>query len=303
MILFYLLILTFSFMGQDKPDEKQCSDCHHAILLEKSKHTPVEKDCNTCHKANGNEHPGKEKGFSLIRDVPALCYTCHDARNTKKDVHPPIKNGKCMLCHSQHSSQNSAMLLLSPVSTLCMECHDLEMTDKKSKHKAVTNGNCMDCHDPHESDFKNLIKKDRPVICLNCHTREAGQGKMTVVHPPFSRNCLLCHNGHSSDQDHLVSQPLTDLCSGCHDSELQDTEITTTATGFRNGEKNLHYLHLHESKVRTCTSCHNVHASMNLHLIADKVRFGSWDMPLRYESREDGGSCSPGCHGLKEYKR
>lgn len=49
--------------------------------------------------------------------------------------------------------------------------------------------------------------------------------------------------------------------------------------------------------------CHGIHGADNPHLIADKVKFGQWKMPLNYKVTENGGSCLPGCHATKEYSR
>ena len=37
--------------------------------------------------------------------------------------------------------------------------------------------------------------------------------------------------------------------------------------------------------------------------VAINDEFGSWDMPVEYESTETGGSCATGCHARKEYNR
>jgi len=423
-----LLIATMNanFGIQGKPSENKCLECHAAVLQENVKHHPVQDNCSGCHVSNGKEHPGgKEKGFKLIKEIPQLCYICHEVKNNKKNVHPPSGKGKCMSCHTPHSSPNPGLLIEYPVATLCQECHDIELTGKKSQHKAVADGNCLNCHDPHQSDFKKLMKSDRPLLCLNCHEQIRELTKLKNIHPPFERNCLICHSGHTSDEDHLLSQKATELCFGCHDdvqadlqelshihpplkaenscftchsphasadkkllltnekktylnchnksipadngsivniaqllqtskyihgaiekegcsschrphasknqyllassfpldkypvgnkdtfalcftchnSELIEQQYSNTATGFRNGNKNLHYIHENGNKGRSCVFCHDVHAAMNRHLIPDKVPFGNWEMPIKFVSQENGGSCSPGCHEEKHYKR
>jgi len=426
LLLTYVDVINADYNGQVDPAGEKCLDCHATVLQEKIKHKPVQENCGNCHVSTGKEHPGgKEKGFKLIKDIPQLCYSCHEVQNNKKNVHPPSVKGKCMSCHTPHSSAGPGLLIMYPVATLCQECHDVDMTGKKSQHKAVTDGNCLNCHNPHQSDFKKLMKSDRPFLCMTCHEKIKEEIKLKTVHPPFERNCLICHSGHSSDEDHLLSEKATDLCFGCHDdvqadlaelayihpplknenscfschsphasadkkllltnekntclnchnksfsagnkpivniaqllqtskfvhgaiekdgcsschrphasknqyllaaafpvsnysvakkdtfalcftchkSEMIEEKFTNTATGFRNGATNLHYVHIHGNKGRSCLFCHNVHAAMNQHLITDKVQFGNWSMPVKFDEEVDSGTCSPGCHEEKHYKR
>jgi hypothetical protein len=80
-------------------------------------------------------------------------------------------------------------------------------------------------------------------------------------------------------------------------------ERSTTVTGFRNGDVNMHYVHVSGNRARSCAVCHNMHAAGNTHLVNDVIRFGKWDMKMNFIVQELGGSCAPGCHGVKEYKR
>ena len=93
------------------------------------------------------------------------------------------------------------------------------------------------------------------------------------------------------------------MCFNCHKSELMEKPVTTTATGFRNGDKNLHAVHINGEKGRSCVICHNPHGATNDHLINDKTTFGNWEMPIRFKPLENGGSCQPGCHAERKYER
>jgi hypothetical protein len=93
------------------------------------------------------------------------------------------------------------------------------------------------------------------------------------------------------------------LCWECHDSDLLELEKTDASTNFRDGEKNLHFVHMNGRKSRSCVICHNVHASAREHLIEDEVKFGEWNLPINYTPSADGGSCFPGCHASKKYSR
>ena len=139
--------------------------------------------------------------------------------------------------------------------------------------------------------------------------------KRKNVHPALKGGCTACHFPHTSDFPELLiaaypagnyapaSKDSFDLCFQCHDTDLLEKEVTTTATNFRNGSQNLHYKHMRGNKARNCTNCHDVHASDNDHLIADKVPFGKWMLPIKYTVQENGGTCRSGCHSQKQYTR
>jgi predicted CXXCH cytochrome family protein len=76
-------------------------------------------------------------------------------------------------------------------------------------------------------------------------------------------------------------------------------------TNFRNGDKNLHFVHVNQAKGRTCRACHEVHASKRPFHIREAVPFGDsgWELEINYQRSQDGGSCSPGCHKTRAYSR
>jgi len=94
-----------------------------------------------------------------------------------------------------------------------------------------------------------------------------------------------------------------ELCFNCHEKTLVLDPKTTTLTGFRNGDQNLHYVHVNKKKGRTCRACHDAHATNNPRHIRDAVPFGAWDLPVGFSISENGGSCLPGCHQKFSYDR
>jgi hypothetical protein len=79
---------------------------------------------------------------------------------------------------------------------------------------------------------------------------------------------------------------------------------TTTLTQFRDGRRNLHYVHINKSeRGRTCRACHEVHASKQPHQLRDGVPYGSkgWLLKLNYTKSPTGGSCEKTCHGTYTY--
>jgi predicted CXXCH cytochrome family protein len=313
--------------------ENKCFECHAKVAEKRVVHKPVALGCTSCHQSNGAEHPKDDvEGFTLVKEVPMLCYSCHDQQAIlKEEVHPPLKEGDCLSCHDIHSSKNDHLLSANPPG-LCYSCHsDLEtMVNSSSvQHGALKEGNsCMNCHSPHSSGEKKVLLKPEPDLCFSCHDKELRSGDRKIanmktmvlrskyVHGAIENNgCSACHNPHASANSNLLVKSLPtgnyspvkkdsyELCMECHDKTLYEEEVTTESTGFRNGDKNLHFLHVNKEKGRTCSNCHNVHASNQLFLIADKVKFGNWDMPVNFNKLPKGGSCSPGCHGEKTYGR
>ena len=136
-------------------------------------------------------------------------------------------------------------------------------------HGPINNGSCTSCHDPHGGPYANLLVKEFP----------AG------AYAPYT------------DTEFA-------LCFSCHKRELLQYPDTSFATNFRDGERNLHYLHVNnKQKGRSCTLCHEVHASTSARLVADSVPFGQWRLPLNFTMKATGGTCAPGCHQPQSYDR
>jgi predicted CXXCH cytochrome family protein len=246
------------------------------------KHAAIDqKGCNLCHKPVWNEHPGKAKGFELREKMPQLCVNCHDGIINQKRVHSPVASGNCTACHSPHSSPYKK-LLITEKKKICLNCHNKSLSKdnkpvinilqlvstKKYLHPVLENAGCTPCHLQHGSDFPKFLNAAFPT-----------GNYVVAVRDSF------------------------ELCWQCHDSDLLEKEITSTATNFRNGDKNLHFQHMHGDKARNCNVCHNVHGSDNPHLIAEKVPFGKWELPITYIASDSGGTCKSGCHSLKRYVR
>ena len=294
-----------------------CSSCHAEVAESKYPHGPVSAgDCLLCHDAHQSE--GKAL---LVRQGDALCAGCHlDAQgfSKAKSVHAALEAG-CTSCHSPHGAANPKLLAVSG-SEQCFQCHD-EVAAKVAKasvpHAPVkADQGCVTCHSPHASDNPKLLLKAEGEVCLGCHKAVLPKAA-TVLHGPVKDGqCTPCHAPHGGEHAKLLVAefpkppyvPYTAtqyaLCFSCHDRALVQDRQTSVATGFRDGEKNLHFLHVNnEQKGRSCRLCHEIHGGPNPSLIASSVPFGKWSLPLNFVKTGGGGSCAPGCHRAYSYDR
>lgn len=269
------------YLQNGSEDEMKCTDCHSDIIQNKEVHLAAKEDCTTCHEPKGNSHPDDGLGMKLTAQVPDLCYMCHEGINSGSHIHSPVSNGECVKCHSPHSSEYKSLLIKEP-KALCLSCHNKTyksetgttenikrlIENSANIHGIIDLDGCLPCHKPHSSESSSLLKASYP-------------------DRPYTY-------GNKDDYS---------LCFDCHDSALLTDEQTKDATSFRNGEKNLHYIHLKSPKSRSCSNCHNIHASVNEHLIDSKTTFNKWDMPLNFTGSSSGGSCRTGCHGERSYTR
>ena len=187
----------------------------------------------------------------------------------------------------------------------------------------------MRCHKPHGGDLDKLLKDRLVDVCMTCHKQEIKRPEGRAVpdvadvldpkktkHGPIKDgSCAGCHNVHGSDAAQLLARPYPerfyapfkadsyDLCFGCHDRQLVLAKETEESTGFRDGDVNLHYVHVNRKKGRTCRACHSTHTSDSPAHIRDSVPFGKWKIPLNYKPTKSGGSCTPGCHQELGYER
>ncbi|WP_456421347.1 cytochrome c3 family protein [Lutibacter sp.] len=334
-ILFVCLLLTqVNVYSQIKEGEKTCVECHKNTVKKDILHGPTATDCTVCHVPNGEKHPLENvTGFKYLEEGANLCYSCHEeaqAEFKKRYIHKPVKKGKCAECHDVHSSNNKNFVLQqSPA--LCFTCHeDFEKAEETSisVHKPSFDGkSCMICHTPHASSQKRLLVENSKQLCLNCHNKTIKENDRKIanigkqldesshIHKALKKRCTSCHNAHFSKKNKQLlkeTYPLGNyakglednytLCFNCHDTDLLNLKNTTTATEFRDGDRNLHFLHLNKDKGRTCINCHDVHSSNNTKLIAKTRKFGRWNMPLKFIENENGGTCT-GCHKALTYKR
>lgn len=312
-----------------------CSNCHGDVTRKGTHvHGPVAVGaCSVCHAPHASPYA------NLLTASPTeVCVSCHVTTRTQletmRDVHQPVRND-CTTCHDPHASDHAMMLREEP-QALCLGCHDAikhVVETATTQHAAVTTDRqCLNCHDPHASGHPRLLVNDMKSLCYECHDREIRLDDGTKLanikkviesgrslHGPVAQNnCAACHMIHGGDNFRMLvheypaefyagfAEEKYALCFSCHDKQLVLDASTTTLTDFRNGDLNLHYLHVNrQRKGRTCRACHETHASNKDKHIRDSVPFGpgGWELPVGYEKTATGGSCAPGCHTAYAYDR
>jgi len=297
-----------------------------------SLHSPfADGNCILCHMKQDPNAPGP-----LLKPVNEICLDCHgDFKEflNAKFTHGPTL-GSCVNCHNPHNSIYP-MLLEENISTLCLGCHSdmkAKTTEAHVKHDAtIKDKACINCHNPHGANVEHLLV-DLPFnLCVTCHGEDDvidNEGNRLTnfkellaenkeQHGPVkNKDCSACHNPHGGKYFRLLDKEypaefyspydpqLYSLCFECHENRVFEEPQTETLTLFRNGTRNLHYLHVNKTeRGRTCRACHEVHASQQAHHIREGVPYGStgWVLKIRYSPTPSGGTCVKNCHDTKSY--
>ncbi len=288
-------------------------------------------DCSLCHRSSDPKNPGP-----VTKAGNALCYECHQEFEeimARKYKHPPALEA-CTTCHNAHDSRQPG-LLHGELASQCMECHKnirAVAETSKVKHGALTSGKrCANCHNPHGANIEKLLTALPFDQCVGCHSVDdlkdwngvrltnfkkllAENGKLHA--PVAAKDCSACHKTHGSDSFRLLvadypsrfyapyDLKIYALCYGCHNDKVVSERETTTLTNFRDGSKNLHYVHVNKLELgRTCRACHEVHASKQPHHIREGVPYGQggWVLKINFTKTPTGETYAKTCHDTKTY--
>lgn len=297
-----------------------------------STHTPFANgECQECHQSKDPKQPGP-----VIRAGNALCVDCHEdfhATLARKFRHAGGTN-LCVTCHNPHNSKE-AKLLLDYSTTLCGSCHEKVQQLASTlpvRHGALTQGRqCVGCHDPHAADFEHLLRRPTQAVCLECHDRnnvvDHTEKKLTNLKKWFEENprahgtigsdCNACHEPHASAHFRLLRQPYPAelyvpfstnayaLCFECHEERAFTEPETETATQFRDGKRNLHFLHVNRAGPgRACRLCHETHSSKREALMREGIPYedSGWVLRPDFAKTANGGACGQSCHSAQTYQ-
>jgi predicted CXXCH cytochrome family protein len=295
-------------------------------------HGPFEGgDCSICHIRGDAKDPGP-----LSAPANEQCLGCHEEFTqimARKSSHGAAQ-ASCLNCHNPHNAK-IPKLLVQELGALCFSCHEsikTLVTQSKVKHGVIaTDAKCLNCHNPHAANVEHLLVSLPFDLCVNCHGADGMKDSMgkpltnfkTLLaenpqhHGPVAaKDCSACHNPHGTEHFRLLSfeypaqfyspydPKLYALCFECHEETVVANPETTTLTQFRDGNRNLHHLHVNkQERGRTCRACHEVHASKQPHQIRAAVPYGSkgWMLKINFTPTPTGGSCEKTCHATKSY--
>ena len=173
------------------------------------------------------------------------------------------------------------------------------------------------------ADMKRHPVFDAGGGCANrqCHTRllEAAAGARggSAHQPAAAGDCSSCHDLALPAEARFVKgappaggeesgkgRPWdVTLCTGCHGEGLL-TPNAPAATGFADGKRNLHTLHVQSGRGRRCLPCHDPHAAPQPKLLRERIpaRVNA-QIAQEFRAEPRGGRCRTGCHAPKSYLR
>jgi predicted CXXCH cytochrome family protein len=318
--------------------QADCLGCHkaHSSVLPRLLVAQGRDLCLRCH-ADVERHPAMAGVPQHSGVAPVIAATSDVAATSASSpalvMHEPF-TGDCLQCHDQHAA-TEPNLLKHNSTALCISCHnDIAQKTAQSTvpHSAATSDRaCLNCHLPHVSAEMHLLREGQLTLCMDCHNTPIARPDGTKIESVATMmaagqhlhgaldngQCGQCHDVHGGSHRALLVRPYTTsfyqafddqayaLCFGCHKRELATERLTTTATNFRNGDVNLHYVHVTEpgDKGRSCRVCHATHSAANPQQVRDSAPYGQWNMPLAFTQADNGGSCGAGCHRARTYNR
>jgi predicted CXXCH cytochrome family protein len=202
------------------------------------------------------------------------CLKCHGDLAVKKVVHPPVKNGMCLACHTPTSGAEHKFVEAKDGAQQCRQCHAWRNMEKV-KHGPVDHGLCLFCHDPHQSDHHKRLRKPIFETCTQCHPSKRVQNNTVLTrHGALDPNrnplvCVACHDPHTSPYPkRLKADPPMQVCFKCHKEAVEDYD----------GKKLLNVGEWVEGRPETwmrhgpvregqCQMCHNPHGTDNLRML------------------------------------
>ena len=146
-----------------------CLECHAGDMMHwpGSTHESEDLACTSCHAIHENSRRVLDRTSQA-----GVCYQCHKdvrAQSFRLSAHP-IRDGKiaCSDCHNPHGSVAVGALQEADINTTCYRCHAEKRGPFLWEHYPVTE-DCTLCHQSHGSNHENLLNRQRPQLCQQCH--------------------------------------------------------------------------------------------------------------------------------------
>ncbi|MEJ2108601.1 MAG: cytochrome c3 family protein [Acidobacteriota bacterium] len=169
----------------------------------------------------------------------------------------PLGNSRCTGCHDAHASNIDKRL-------------------PEFSHGPYDARLCSDCHaDPVDGEVR-LVAENINALCYGCHEEvqmriEGAQSSHKLL-SESDRSCVECHDPHAANQETVLIEPVYELCIGCHGEKPEKPSIPSPQEVMQSerleelntedgGYIDLSLEHVHAPVRKSCTLCHDAHAS------------------------------------------
>jgi predicted CxxxxCH...CXXCH cytochrome family protein len=259
---------------------------NHPVPYLASAHTAVNQagfnaNCATCHAATGSVSP---------MSAAPTCTTCHQGGS-------PLTVINCASCHAKpptgtafpnvagtHAVHNT----LAGVTGLCSACHTGSETGTQTHYDHANNRPGL-----------NSLRVAPGQVGFPATTYNAKTGAATFNATALTCSNVSCHGGQTTPVWGSGTLNVNTQCTSCH------VRGTTQYNSPNSGE---HGLSNHSSKA--CTVCHNITTLATSHfaglsttimdLVAARASIGGGSTNVTSYNATS-GSCSPTCHGAKNW--
>jgi hypothetical protein len=158
-------------------------------------------------------------------------------------------------------------------------------------------------------------------VTRQCHAllleAATGAGERSIHQPAAEGGCASCHDlARAAGARFVKGAPAIGdegpekarawdlaLCIGCHGERLLASNASA-ATGFADGTRNLHALHVQSGRGLRCLPCHDPHAARQPRLLRERIPArGNAQITQEFRGEMKGGWCKSRCHAPKSYQR
>jgi DmsE family decaheme c-type cytochrome len=199
-------------------------------------------DCAICHEEVVADFQRTGHAIAPGWDAATGCESCHGPGDEHMDAGGDVEK-----------IIRPKLLPKREASDRCLACHgklERHFNGSQSIHRLHEVG-CLDCHDPHRA-VEDLLVADRVELCSSCHSAIASQFDLPRSHPleKTGAACMTCHDPHGIRAPRSSVPTAVQACEKCHFEKVGPFVYDHTTL-----------------LVDGCTSCHEMHASTNRHLL------------------------------------
>jgi DmsE family decaheme c-type cytochrome len=135
----------------------------------------------------------------------------------------------------------------------CSGCHTNDHQQNMQEWNVHARGgvNCTGCHKVHSNKRPNLLKKEEPALCVDCHPKTEGDFARSFRHPVFDgvMKCTECHLSLDLTHRDLEFRGTGEVCFKCHNQFQGPFPFEHQATVDYSTEEG------------GCMNCHEAHGS------------------------------------------